>query len=100
MNKYEWKKIKNPQEMASEGGIALIAEEYDGTLICLERCDRYDAITCGGGWVHTMFVNPDHSMETYEAMKKDLADFTDRVDDMSSEERSDYLRDFTHRYWE
>lgn len=33
-------------------------------------------------------------------MKKDLADFTDRVDEMSEEERSDYLTAFTNRYWE
>lgn len=100
MSKYEWKKIEDPQSMASEGGTALIAEDYDGTKICLERCERYDAITCGGGWVHTMFVGKDHSMQVYEEMKKDLEYLTDNVDEWSSEQTSAFLRDFTKRYWE
>ena len=100
MSKYQWIKLEDPQEWANNGGIGIIAEEYDGTRICLESCERYDAISCGGGWLHVMFVGKDHSRQVYKEMKKDLEYFTDNCDDWTREKREEYLTEFREKYWE
>lgn len=72
-----WKSIKK-DIIGSEGGIILQDEEYeDSCRITLERCRRYDAITCGvyGDMVHTVYSDPLASQRLYEMMKKRFTGF-------------------------
>ncbi len=45
------------------------------------------AITCSvyGAMVHTVFCDAENSISVFEAMKRDLADFTDRTTTWSEE---------------
>ena len=47
--------------------------------------------------VHTVFCNESNYEETYEAMKKELADFIDR--EMTEDEASDFYVYFTEKYF-
>lgn len=43
-----WETLCKPGATGSEGGLVLEDEEYDGECrITRERCEKYDAITCG-----------------------------------------------------
>ena len=43
-----WNDIYKPDSIGSEGGTIIADEEYNESCrITLERCERYDAITCG-----------------------------------------------------
>ena len=43
-----WYDIYKPNSIGSEGGTIIADEEYkESCRITLERCERYDAITCG-----------------------------------------------------
>ena len=43
-----WDDIYKPNSIGSEGGTIIADEEYkESCRITLERCERYDAITCG-----------------------------------------------------
>ena len=43
-----WDNIYKPNSIGSEGGTIIADEEYkESCRITLERCERYDAITCG-----------------------------------------------------
>ena len=43
-----WNDIYKPDSIGSEGGTIIADEEYkESCRITLERCKRYDAITCG-----------------------------------------------------
>lgn len=89
-----------PGETGSENGIILKDEEYkESCRITLERCPTYYGITCGvyGSMVHTVFCGESGYIETYEAMKKELADFIDR--DLSGDEASDFYIYFTEKYY-
>lgn len=89
-----------PGDTGSENGIILADEEYDESCrITLEKCPTYYGITCGvyGSMVHTVFCGEDNYMATYEAMKKELADFIDR--DLSGDEASDFYIYFTEKYY-
>ena len=53
-----WDDIYKPNSIGSEGGTIIADEEYkESCRITLERCERYDAITCGvyGCMMHTAF---------------------------------------------
>ena len=55
-----WYDIYKPNSIGSEGGTIIADEEYkESCRITLERCERYDAITCGvyGCMMHTAFCN-------------------------------------------
>ena len=95
-----WNKLPfTPGESGSEGGLVFEDEEYkDSCRITLEKCASYYAITCGvyGAMVHTAFCDEDNYTETYEAMKKDLAEFID-TETTLDEEIAFYIR-FTEKY--
>jgi len=94
-----WKAYKPACTRGSEGGVVLADEEYEGACrITLERCPRYDAITCGvyGAMVHTVFRDPANSRAVYEAMKAELADFCGG--DTTEEEEYAFYRRFRERY--
>ena len=55
-----WNDIYKPDSIGSEGGTIIADEEYkESCRITLERCERYDAITCGvyGSMMHTTFCD-------------------------------------------
>ena len=56
------------------------------------------AITCGvyGEMVHTAFCDEEHSIEIYEAMRKELQDFIDT--ETTSEVEQDFYAKFTAKY--
>ncbi len=95
-----WNKLSfYPGETGSENGIILDDEEYkESCRITLERCPRYYGITCGiyGLMFHTVFCGETNYKKTYEAMKKELADFIDR--DVTEDEASDFCINFTEKY--
>ena len=64
----------------------------------LERCERYDAITCGvyGCMMHTAFCNKSHSQEVFDNMKKDLQEFIDK--DTTADEEIIFYEEFTSKY--
>ena len=66
--------------------------------ITLERCERYDAITCGvyGYMMHTAFRDKSHSQEVFDNMKKDLQEFIDK--DTTTDEESIFYEEFTSKY--
>ncbi|MBR4713983.1 MAG: hypothetical protein IKP27_09940 [Paludibacteraceae bacterium] len=77
-----WKDQGTTGTKGSENGVVLRDEEYkERCRITLERCDKYDAITCGiyGAMFHTLFCHEKESEGKYEAMKKDLQDFIDSL---------------------
>ena len=60
-----WNDIYKPNSIGSEGGTIIADEEYkESCRITLERCERYDAITCGvyGCMMHTAFCDKSHSL--------------------------------------
>lgn len=68
-----WDDIYKPNSIGSEGGMIIADEEYkESCRITLERCERYDAITCGvyGCMMHTAFCDKSHSQEVFDNMKK------------------------------
>ena len=70
-----WDDIYKPNSIGSEGGTIIADEEYkESCRITLERCERYDAITCGvyGCMMHTAFCDKSHSQEVFDNMKNDL----------------------------
>ena len=51
-----WDDIYKPNSIGSEGGTIIADEEYkESCRITLERCERYDAITCGGIWMYDAY---------------------------------------------
>ena len=61
-----WDDIYKPNSIGSEGGTIIADEEYkESCRITLERCERYDAITCGvyGCMMHTAFCDKSHRKE-------------------------------------
>jgi len=86
-------------EKGSENGLIICDEEYKGACrITLEKCPKYYAITCGvyGAMVHTAFCSEEESTMTYEAMKKELADFIDR--ETTEDEENAFYKEFTFKY--
>ena len=76
-----WNDIYKPDSIGSEGGTIIADEEYkESCRITLERCERYDAITCGvyGSMMHTIFYDKSHSQEVFDNMKRDLQEFIDK----------------------
>ena len=96
-----WKVLTEElNQIGSEGGNILKDEEYKGqSRITLERCIRYDAITCGvyGEMVHTAYSDAKDSSSLYESMKKELQMFID-ADFDDEEKRSDFYEVFVKRY--
>ena len=67
-----WNDIYKPDSIGSEGGTIIADEEYkESCRITLERCERYDAITCGvyGSMMHTIFYDKSHSQEVFDDRK-------------------------------
>ena len=66
----------------------------------MERCERYDAITCGvyGCMMYTAFCDKRHSQEVFDNMKKDLQKFIDRDTDTTAEEEDIFYEEFTSKY--
>ena len=94
-----WKDIYKPNSIGSEGGTIIADEEYkESCRITLERCERYDAITCGvyGCMMHTAFCDKSHSQEVFDNMKKDLEEFIDK--DTTADEEGIFYEEFTGRY--
>lgn len=91
-----WDNIYKPNSIGSEGGTIIADEEYkESCRITLERCERYDAITCGvyGCMMHTAFCNKSHSQEVFDNMKKDLQEFIDK--DTTADEDPRWTQDRT-----
>ena len=94
-----WDDIYKPNSIGSEGGTIIADEEYkESCRITLERCERYDAITCGvyGCMMHTSFCNKSHGQEVFDNMKKDLQEFIDK--DTTADEESIFYEEFTSKY--
>lgn len=88
-----------PDSIGSEGGTIIADEEYkESCRITLERCERYDAITCGvyGSMMHTTFCDKSHSQEVFDNMKRDLQEFIDK--DTTAEEEDIFYEEFTSKY--
>ena len=86
-------------EKGSENGLIICDEEYKNACrITLEKCPKYFAITCGvyGAMVHTVFCSSEDSIATFEAMKKDLADFIDKK--TTEDEEIKFYCYFTSKY--
>lgn len=95
-----WETLYKPGATGSEGGLVLEDEEYDGECrITRERCEKYDAITCGvyGDMVHTAFAPFDKSKSVYDSMKSELQSFIDNWTD-DSDKRSEFYDYFTNKY--
>ena len=85
----------------SEHGIIIRDEEYDHSCrITLEKCPEYYAVTCGiyGSMVHTAFFDENDYEAKYEAMKQELQEFVDHLDDLTYDEHSDFYASFCDRY--
>ena len=94
-----WNNIYKPDSIGSEGGIIIADEEYkESCRITLERCEMYDAITCGvyGSMMHTAFCESSHSLEVFDNMKKDLQEFIDK--DTTAEEEDIFYEEFISKY--
>lgn len=94
-----WNNIYKPDSIGSEGGIIIADEEYkESCRITLERCEMYDAITCGvyGSMMHTAFCESSHSLEAFDNMKKDLQEFIDK--DTTAEEEDIFYEEFISKY--
>ena len=94
-----WKDIYKPNSIGSEGGTIIADEEYkESCRITLERCERYDAFTCGvyGSMMHTAFCDNSHSQEVFDNMKRDLQEFIDK--DTTAEEEDIFYEEFTSKY--
>lgn len=94
-----WNNIYESNSVGSEGGIIIADEEYKNACrITLERCERYDAITCGvyGSMVHTAFCDSSRSQEVYSNMKHDLEDFINK--DTTSMEEERFYDKFISKY--
>lgn len=95
-----WRQIDSIGMVGSEGGIIIEDEEYEGQCrITRERCEKYDAITCGvyGDMAHTAFSSSEQSKDVYEQMKIDLARFIDSWTD-DANRRSEFYGRFTAKY--
>lgn len=94
-----WNDMYKPDSIGSEGGTIIADEEYkESCRITLERCERYDAITCGvnGSMMHTTFCDKSHSQEVFDNMKRDLQEFIDK--DTTAEEEDIFYEEFTSKY--
>ena len=94
-----WKKLYISGNEGSEGGRIIKDEEYNSSCrITLEKCPDYYAITCGvyGSMVHTAFCGMEDCMETYESMKRELAEFVDK--DLTEAETYEFYEYFTKKY--
>ena len=94
-----WKDLLPLGERGSENGIVLLDEEYkESCRITLEKCPRCFAITCGvyGAMFHTAFLGENAYQETYNAMKRELAEFIDR--DTTAAEEGEFYEYFTNKY--
>ena len=94
-----WNDIYKPDSIGSEGGTIIADEEYkESCRITLERCERYDASTCGvyGSMMHTIFYDKSHSQEVFDNMKRDLQEFIDK--DTTAEEEDIFYEEFTSKY--
>lgn len=94
-----WNNIYKPDSIGSEDGIIIADEEYkESCRITLERCEMYDAITCGvyGSMMHTAFCESSHSLEVFDNMKKDLQEFIDK--DTTAEEEDIFYEEFISKY--
>ena len=94
-----WDDIYKPDSIGNEGGTIIADEEYkESCRITLERCERYDAITCGvyGSMMHTTFCDKSHSQEVFDNMKRDLQEFIDK--DTTAEEEDIFYEEFTSKY--
>lgn len=94
-----WNNIYKPDSIGREGGIIIADEEYkESCRITLERCEMYDAITCGvyGSMMHTAFCESSHSLEVFDNMKKDLQEFIDK--DTTAEEEDIFYEEFISKY--
>ena len=94
-----WNDIYKPNSIGSEGGTIIADEEYkESCRITLERCEGYDAITCGvyGCMMHTVFCDKSHSLAVFDNMKKDLQEFIDK--DTTAYEESIFYEEFTSKY--
>ena len=94
-----WNDIYKPNSIGSEGGKIIADEEYkESCRITLERCERYDAITCGvyGCMMHTAFCDKSYSQKAFDNMKKDLQEFIDK--DTTADEEGIFYEEFTSKY--
>ena len=94
-----WEQLDTIGTAGSEGGTIIADEEYrQSCRITLEKCERWDAITCGvyGSMVHTAFADAASSAKKYAAMKQDLQNFIDR--DTTSAEEIAFYREFVQKY--
>ena len=94
-----WNDIYKPDSIGSEGGTIIADEEYkESCRITLERCERYDAITCGvyGSMMHTIFYDKSHSQEVFDNMKRDLQEFIDK--DTTAEEEDIFYEEFKRNF--
>jgi len=94
-----WNNIFTHNSVGGEGGIIIADEEYkESCRISWERCERYDAITCGiyGRMVHTTFCDSSHTQEVFDNMKKALQEFIDK--DSTAEEEEIFYEEFTSKY--
>ena len=94
-----WNDIYKPDSIGSEGGTIIADEEYkESCRITLERCERYDAITCGvyGSMMHTIFYDKSHSQEVFDNMKRDLQEFIDK--DTTAEEEDIFYEEFIKNF--
>ena len=94
-----WEQLDTIGTEGSEGGTIIADEEYrQSCRITLEKCERWDAITCGvyGAMVHTAFADAASSAAVYAAMKQELQDFIDR--DTTSDEEIAFYRAFVLKY--
>ena len=94
-----WNKIYKTDLSGSEDGTIIADEEYkESCRITLERCESYDAITCGvyGSMMHTAFCDKSHSQEVFDNMKRDLQEFIDK--DTTAKEEDIFYEEFTSKY--
>ena len=95
----EWVSLHTAGTRGSEGGVILRDAEYaQSCRITLERCEQYDAVTCGiyGAMAHTAFADPANSLQMYLAMQQELQAFLER--DTSPDEELAFYEQFCMKY--
>ena len=93
-----WESLDTIGTAGSEEGIIQRDEEYrNACRITLERCSDRWAITCGvyGAMVHTVYCGENREA-VYDAMKRDLQAFIDKV--TTSEEEYAFYQEFVTKY--
>jgi len=95
-----WKPIPfRPGSLGSESGIIIGDEKYKNTCrVTMEKCPDYYAITCSvyGSLMHTVYCGETEYLSTYKAIKKELANFTDRK--TTEDEEYEFYEIFTNKY--